>query len=216
MDIPNESELTDYCDVRQQLDALGKDVQDVTNHPNYCLPFLTSGRLAKAKIPNSHSDSPYIDYGWGVVCNFRKIIPDKTALKESASLVKAPEYIVELLVATATEGLSSKPHQPISYSHAHGPSDTSSFPPPYIPGISVGKPQALILPIRLTCLNGLSTLKIYLPKNLKDADQRETALKTLNEIKKRFSGIIPLLDPINDMHIQDEKFKNLIKVRIRW
>jgi hypothetical protein len=36
--------------------------------------------------------------------------------------------------------------------------------------------------------------------------------KTLAETKRRLKGSLPLLDPIRDMHIEDQAFKKLVRV----
>jgi ATP-dependent RNA helicase DOB1 len=56
-------------------------------------------------------------------------------------------------------------------------------------------------------------LRIWLPKDLRPDQGRETAWKSVLEVQKRFPDGIPLLDPIQNMGIKDEKFKGLIKVR---
>jgi len=48
-------------------------------------------------------------------------------------------------------------------------------------------------------------------KDLKTNENRNSALKTLIEVKKKFSEGIPLLDPIEDMRIDDPNFVKLIR-----
>jgi ATP-dependent RNA helicase DOB1 len=61
--VPEEESISEYYDIRQQLDELGKDFQAVVTHPTYALPFLQPGRLVTVK----HGDQ---DFGWGVVVSF--------------------------------------------------------------------------------------------------------------------------------------------------
>lgn len=75
--IPDEDNIADYYDLRQQLDILNKDLRDVLNHPTYALPFLQPGRLVRVK----HDD---LDFGWGVVVNYQKRVGTK---------VRKPLYI---------------------------------------------------------------------------------------------------------------------------
>lgn len=63
--IPDEENIADYYELRQQLDILNKDLRDVLNHPTYALPFLQPGRLVRVK----HDD---LDFGWGCVVNYQK------------------------------------------------------------------------------------------------------------------------------------------------
>jgi len=44
-------------------------------------------------------------------------------------------------------------------------------------------------------------------------DHRLDLRKTVEEVKRRFPDGVPSLDPIKNMGIKDESFKNLVKVR---
>jgi ATP-dependent RNA helicase DOB1 len=61
--VPEEESISEYYEIRDQLDELGKDFRTVITHPTYALPFLQPGRLVTVK----HGDQ---DFGWGVVVNF--------------------------------------------------------------------------------------------------------------------------------------------------
>lgn len=47
IEIPNEESVITYFKIRQQLAKLGKEIQEFTQKPKYCLPFLQPGRLVK-------------------------------------------------------------------------------------------------------------------------------------------------------------------------
>ena len=51
-----------------------------------------------------------------------------------------------------------------------------------------------------------------MPKDLRSLDQRNTTWKSVLEVQSRFPDGIPLLDPIADMKITDDKFKELVQV----
>jgi ATP-dependent RNA helicase DOB1 len=71
----------------------------------------------------------------------------------------------------------------------------------------------LILPVLLSTVDGISHLRIFLPKDLRALPARETAWKSVLECQKRFPEGIALLDPVLHMGIKDDKFKTLVKVR---
>jgi hypothetical protein len=61
----------------------------------------------------------------------------------------------------------------------------------------------------------VSSLRIYVPKDLRPLDNRQSVAKSINEVHKRFDekeGGIPLLDPIEDLNIDDPDFKKMIRV----
>ena len=72
--VPEEELVASYYDYRQQLDQMATDFTDVVTHPNYCLPFLSVGRLVKVKYQD-------LDFGWGILVNYQKRLPPKVCLR---------------------------------------------------------------------------------------------------------------------------------------
>lgn len=68
--IPDESLVSEYYEIRQQLDQMAADFRAVITHPTYSLPFLQPGRLVKVKYQK-------MDFGWGVIINYQKRLPPK-------------------------------------------------------------------------------------------------------------------------------------------
>ncbi|KAF7495704.1 ATP-dependent RNA helicase mtr4 [Sarcoptes scabiei] len=80
------------------------------------------------------------------------------------------------------------------------------LPPP-----SSEKGEMKIVSLRLSNITRISAARIYVPKNLSTHDGRQSVMKSIQEIKKRFNGSIPLLDPLEDMKIKDKAFLNIVK-----
>lgn len=80
------------------------------------------------------------------------------------------------------------------------------------PGSSGKEGRMEVVPVTLATIDSLSSVIIHLPKDLKSIDQRLELWRTLEEVKRRFPDGIPNLDPIKNMGIKDESFKNLVKV----
>jgi len=59
----------------------------------------------------------------------------------------------------------------------------------------------------------MSSVRLYLPKDLRPADNRFSVGKSLQEVIRRFPDGVPPLDPIEDMNIKDDQFKKVIRVR---
>lgn len=74
------------------------------------------------------------------------------------------------------------------------------------------KGEPLVVPVLLSTVEGISLIRIFLPKDLRPLQARETVWKSVLEVHRRFPDGITLLDPIQNMGIKDEKFKQLIKV----
>ncbi len=70
-----------------------------------------------------------------------------------------------------------------------------------------------VVPVVANLITKISAVRLYLSKDLRSRDNRMAVLKSLQEVSKRFSGDIPLLNPIEDMGIRDKGLKETIKVK---
>jgi ATP-dependent RNA helicase DOB1 len=81
-------------------------------------------------------------------------------------------------------------------------------------GINAKAGRMEIIPCTLSTIDSISSVRIQLPRDLKTTEQRFDLRKTLEEVKRRFPDGVPPLDPIKNMGIKDESFKNLVQVRL--
>ena len=79
-----------------------------------------------------------------------------------------------------------------------------------LPPSSSDKSEMKVVTLNLKNIAQISSARVFLPQDLRPADNRHSVLKSINEIKKRFIDI-PLLDPIEDMKIKDSDFLNVVK-----
>lgn len=70
-----------------------------------------------------------------------------------------------------------------------------------------------VVPVLLKHITKMSSIRLYLPKDLRSSDNRFSVGKSIQEVIRRFPDGVPLLDPIEDMNIKDEQFKKVIRVR---
>jgi len=123
------------------------------------------------------------DWGWGVIVNFQK-----KQEKSGNDSNQGKQYIVDILLNCSPEN-AGKPK----------------------PATSNENPNLQVVPVLLPLLNGLSTIRVYIPKDLRDAANRQSVSKSLKEVTKRFPDGIPMLDPIEDMKIETSTFKKAIR-----
>lgn len=191
MQIADEGIIREYYDLRKQLDIYTKDMRDVINHPNYCLQFMQSGRLVRIK----HNDN---DFGWGAVVNFTPRKPGKD--QKAEDITPQQSYIIDVLLQVAD--ISS-----------NGTRTHQDLPQGVQPALEGEKSKMEVVPILLSCVESIGHVRIFLPADLKSADQRNTARKSIDEVKRRFPDGIAVLDPIENMGITDTSFKNTLRVR---
>ena len=92
-------------------------------------------------------------------------------------------------------------------------SEVAATPGGVLPCKPGDKGEPLAIPVLLSTLAAISLIRIHLPKDLRSLQARETAWKSVLEVQRRFPNDIPLLDPVQNMNIKDDKFKQLVKVR---
>ena len=112
------------------------------------------------------------------------------------------QYIIDVLLNCATGGSVSKNRD-----------NVTATPGGVRPCPHDQKGVPLIVPVLLSTIEGISHLRLYLPKDLRQEQARETVWKSVLEVHRRFPDGVALLDPIQNMGIKDDKFKQLVKVR---
>ncbi|KZF25744.1 putative ATP dependent RNA helicase [Xylona heveae TC161] len=189
MEITDEGTIREYYDLRQQLKTYTQEMRDVITHPNYCLQFMQPGRLVKVK----HGDH---DFNWGVVVNFTQRHPGKNEKPED--FTPQQSYVVDVLVqVSANSTVGTRTHH--------------DLPPGVRPPAEGEKGKMEVVPVLLSCIESIGHIRVFLPKDLKSADQRNTVRKALEEVKRRFPDGIAVLDPIENMKITDDSFKKLLR-----
>ena len=183
--IPEEHRVAEYYSIRQQLEQCRVDFRKVVNHQSYALPFLQPGRLVRVKDGNT-------DFGWGAIINVQKRGPNGNyAPPQSRNRATSPQFVVDVLIQCLKSADAT----------------FQSTPKPAVPG-SPSEPQ--IIPIVLSVMDGLSTIRLHLPRDLKQVDARLSVHKSILEVQRRFPDGVPLLDPIQDMKITEESFRKLV------
>lgn len=197
MKIADESTIREYYDLRKQIETYSKDMKSVIQLPNYCLPFMQPGRLVRIKYDN-------MDFGWGAVVNFieKKQNRDERSLrrgeKQQAPSPQESWVIDTLLLVADASSSATRTHQNVP----------SGVRPPG-PG---ERGQMQVVPCMLTCIDSIGHVRVFLPKDLRSAEERNSVKKALEEVKRRFPDGMPVLDPIENMKITDASFKKLLRV----
>ncbi|VDO53273.1 unnamed protein product [Onchocerca flexuosa] len=71
-----------------------------------------------------------------------------------------------------------------------------------------------VVSVAISCVSEISAARVKLPQNLKAYEGKQSAGRVIKEVLKRFNGIMPLLDPLNDMKIRDAVLQeNIIKLQ---
>ncbi len=111
------------------------------------------------------------------------------------------QYVLDVLLNCAAGSSVSKDR-----------SNIAATPGGVLPCPPHQKGQPLVVPVLLSTIEGISHLRLYLPKDLRSSESRDTLWKSVGEVHRRFPDGVPLLDPVQNMGIKDDKFLGLVKV----
>lgn len=187
MVIEDESAIRAYYELRKQLDVYAEDMRNVIIHPNYSLPFMQPGRLVEIKDGEN-------DFGWGAVINFAR----RSQGRSNEKLTPQEEWILDIALecaegpAPATKTFQSLP---------------AGIRPPQ-PG---EKSKVEVVPVLLKCVQKISHVRIFPPSDMTNPEERKKVQKSLAEVKRRFPDGLAVLDPIENMKITDNSFKELLR-----
>lgn len=71
--------------------------------------------------------------------------------------------------------------------------------------------EMVLIPVAMNAIDSISSVRIFMPKELRLAEQKFSVWQTIQEVKKRFPDGPPLLDPVNDVGIKDPAFEALVR-----
>lgn len=183
--IPEEATVAEYYHISKRLKVLKSATQSILNRPSNCMPFLNPGRLVRIE------DSNETKWDWGVLINFQK-----TNAKSEISDSDVPELKGELILHVL---LRCKKIEGSSKSKNSLPEPPASASDPF---------EMKICPVPATLLESLSVVRIYVPKDLRNAQSREAIGKNIKEVHRRFPDGLPVLDPLTDMQIDDKDLES--------
>ncbi|XP_019418600.1 PREDICTED: DExH-box ATP-dependent RNA helicase DExH9 [Lupinus angustifolius] len=190
--IEEEDSLKDYHDLLEQHRSLNKEVHDIVMSPMHSLIYLQPGRLVSLQCTSSDVDVPTIftedQLTWGLVISFEKV---KSVSEDDASIKpEDAKYNVDVLTRCVVrkDKLGKKSVK-------------------IVPLKDVGEPRVVTVP--LLQINTISSLRVYIPKDLLPLEARENTLKKVLQTLSRSNekGGVPLLDPEEDMKIKSSVYK---------
>ncbi|KAH3731542.1 DEAD/DEAH box helicase, partial [Pelomyxa schiedti] len=183
--VEEEQLVSEFYFLRESLSLHKKKMREYINQPLYAIPFIQPGRLVRVVDGED-------DFGWGCVVNFtKKTLGSHDATIGTAQATNAPSvlYIIEGIFDCVKDEASGK-HRPRQ------------------PGVPS---QAYIMPFVLSTVDGISSVRLVLQKDLRSQDMKNSVAKSVHSVEARFPDGIPLLDPIEDMQIEDPTFRGIIR-----
>lgn len=71
------------------------------------------------------------------------------------------------------------------------------------------KGEIEVIPVSSKLIFKISSVRVHCPNDLRSKDSRKGLFKVVTEVKRRYPEGAPLLNPVKDMNIKDEDFKDI-------
>lgn len=144
--VENDEPMEEYFRIQMQLKKLKAEIHKTIIDPINILPFIQPGRLV-------HIVDGETDWGWGIIIHYQKRMDSsqKNAKSSTPSIeLDVTKYIVDVLLPCTM------------------PTDKRSPPTPADPNNT--DPDVQVIPVLLPLINEISSLRIYIPKDLMSKD----------------------------------------------
>ncbi|XP_077295285.1 exosome RNA helicase MTR4-like [Arctopsyche grandis] len=183
--IENEPAVLSYFEIKQKLSVLHNKIRDIILSPKYIVKFIHRGRLIKLKSEDN-------EYDWGVIMNFKKSI--KKSPHSNIRDNKYPNFDMKIDVLLHVEKSNSLPN------YIPNPFSTEKK----------GQVGTFTVDYRLIYQISAETVDISQFNGNKNEKQKKF-LKFINKIKNEYPDGLPLLHPISDMNITDERVPRIVE-----
>ncbi|GAX80204.1 hypothetical protein CEUSTIGMA_g7642.t1 [Chlamydomonas eustigma] len=232
--IDKEDQVQEYFLLLQRFQELQAEVRTVLSAPQHSLPFLQPGRLVRVLPEIQPTVMELPDFGnltdedvtaagavfgenlaggivatvnggvWGAVVAFERIGKKGDVASESDRPKGAAKYIVDVLVNTS----SDRPLVAASGGDGAGPHSRLALLPPQTKHL-----QPQVVSISLSQVDALSSIRVFIQKDLRSIDARKIGIKCVGEAISRLcekQGKVPLLDLKEDMKVKDKAVDKMI------
>ncbi|KAG0464168.1 hypothetical protein HPP92_020237 [Vanilla planifolia] len=187
LDSSGETELSDFHNLGLEVAQLERKIMTEITRPERILYYLVTGRLVKVRDGGT-------DWGWGVVVNVvKKPSSGSGSLQPALAASRGSNYLVDILLHCSL-----------------GSSDNGSRQKPFPPRPGE-RGEMHVVPVPLSLISGISSIRISFPPDLRPAEARQTILLAVQELQKQYPQGLPRLDPIKDMGIKDPEVTELVQ-----
>jgi ATP-dependent RNA helicase DOB1 len=198
----NEDELKDILSCQSQIEKYTEDITKIITKPENILPFLIPGRLMKVK-----------GFGWGICVNFTKKMVEVNFKSQKNQEIFMKQNDKDQ--STKTSNYSDKTIEMIFVDILLYVNNVVNPDMKLQPGqVELMNGQLGVVPVVLTSIENISPIKVNIPHDLKDKKNLKHTEKIYLEILKRHNKnnklALPLMDPIKEMGIEDNKLEDLM------
>ncbi|KAF9280461.1 ATP-dependent RNA helicase mtr4 [Mortierella alpina] len=183
--VQDEESVEGYHNIRLQLESLARSLRAIINQPPNVLPYLKRGRPLRIRIDNQ-------DLGWGVLHSVNKRRVKGGQQEEELTYIAnvllncAPDTAILTDVDGFATGVKACPE-----------------------GVNG---ELLLVPVSLAHIEFYGMPMLLVPNQQQwDLAKRQLVYRYLQQLQKLFPDGIPLIDPIEDMKIQDRNLQVTVR-----
>ena len=203
----------EYYQMDQQLLLTKKKMSKIVQKPQYITKFLqTPGRLLDITIDDE-------SFGWGVLASFKKKQGTNSGGEAGrlATMSNLPSYTLEVLLHCVDRHFDDEER-----SEKEKAEDASNVKFMWRGSITHCRPVKVgdandeklatlrLFTVHLENIDRVSAVRLFVPQQINSHEARKKVSLSVKEVHKRFPDGLPLLDPIQDLGIDDDAFKTLI------
>eukprot|EP01090_Pellita_catalonica_P017653 TRINITY_DN5376_c0_g2_i1.p1 TRINITY_DN5376_c0_g2~~TRINITY_DN5376_c0_g2_i1.p1 ORF type:complete len:651 (+),score=104.70 TRINITY_DN5376_c0_g2_i1:451-2403(+) len=193
--IENEATVAEHFQLISQRDKLTLLFKDIVHQPIHVLPFLVPGRFIRIKDKD-------VDWGWGILVSYQKRHDSDTASKQALSMGSGVHYILDVCLRTRKDDQGKT--IPAAGSKDGGDTTSTAI-------ASTSKVSIQVMPVLLPLVDAISSVRVFMPRDLRTAESKKYVNKSIDEIMKNFPDGPPLLDPVENMKITDKGFHKVVR-----
>eukprot|EP01026_Neomeris_dumetosa_P046115 TRINITY_DN3920_c0_g1_i3.p1 TRINITY_DN3920_c0_g1~~TRINITY_DN3920_c0_g1_i3.p1 ORF type:complete len:472 (-),score=75.96 TRINITY_DN3920_c0_g1_i3:368-1783(-) len=188
--IGDQAGLEEYQQLRVRLKKLENELMREVLRPDRCIYYMRPGRILEIKIDDT-------DWGWGILVSLNRAernkqepFPNIGNGKEMMPLAGAQDYVLDILLGVDSKTIGSGDPKPGKITDE---------------GV-----EFHVVPVPMLYVRSICSMRMSLPEDLRPLNMRKSIMDQLKDYLARFPDGLPLIDPINDMEIEDDRIKVVV------
>ena len=201
-----------YHTLQQQLSLTQHKMKVIVRQPEYILKFLQkSGRFLDVRIDDE-------SFGWGALLSCKKKSSTDAETGGSSSLAaltnrnKEPSYTLDVLLFCVDRKVDGETQDQSAVERSQLEwRGTTQQCRAVQPTDDASKTCLRIFTVGLDSIERISAVKLFIPQDTHSPETRKNVGTAIREVQKRFPEGVPLLDPVQDLKVQEPEFKTLLQ-----
>ena len=192
-------DVAEYVSLQGGAASLRDQLRALWCQPVYVRPFLNAGRLVRVRATVQGG----AEWGWGAIVGYSRRERKKVAGRRRDDDDNDPTaYSIDVLLRASAASTAA----------AAAPS--RSTPPPQPAGAEEGG-EYVVVGVGLAAVEALSSIRIFLPKELKERSARKQVGASIKQVKAKLGAdSIPTLSAVDDLKVKEAEQANALQAQL--